>query len=236
MVLMGCWAIDVKDNYFDYTPYLGPDWKKTISYGKAGSIVANHQSWIDILVHMYRQIPSHTAKTATLYLPFIGYISECAGCLFLDRDGSKEEKKNTIKQIIERQKECEKGIYPPLIQYVEGGTTNGRELIQFKKGAFVGLHSVQPVIVQYKSALIDIDQCAIPIYSHMMLLACNPYCSIKVIELPDFFPNEYFWKHHQKEGEEQWQTYARVIREIMAKKGGYKLSDLSIEDKFEYRS
>jgi len=69
----------------------------------------------------------------------------------------------------------------------------------------------------------------------MMLMACNPYCSIKVMELPDFFPNEYFWANHSVEGEEQWQTYARVIRDIMAKKGGYKLSDLSIEDKFEYR-
>lgn len=51
---MGCWAIDVQDNYFDYTPYLGPEWKKKVTYGKAGSVVANHQSWIDIIVHMYR--------------------------------------------------------------------------------------------------------------------------------------------------------------------------------------
>ena len=86
--------------------------------------------------------------------------------------------------------------------YAEGGTTNGRELIQFKKGSFVGLNSVQPVIIQYKTACIDIEQCVMPIYSHIALLASNPYCSVKVMELPDFIPNEFFWKNHQKDGEE----------------------------------
>ena len=77
--------------------------------------------------------------------------------------------------------------------YAEGGTTNGRELIQFKKGSFVGLNSVQPVIIKYTSAFVDMEQCVMPIYSHIMLVANNPYCSIKVMELPDFVPNDYFW-------------------------------------------
>jgi len=53
--------------------------------------------------------------------------------------------------------------------------------------------------------------------------------------LPTFKPNEWFFKHHQKEGEEQWETYARVIREIMAEEGQLLLSNLQIEDKFEYK-
>ena len=85
--MMGCLSIDVSDTYVDYSKYLGPEWKKDkITYGKAGSVVANHQSWIDIMVHMYRQIPSHTAKAATLKIPFIGLLSQCSGCLFFDRD------------------------------------------------------------------------------------------------------------------------------------------------------
>lgn len=35
-----------------YEKYLGPDWKP--SYENPGSIISNHSSWVDILVHMYR--------------------------------------------------------------------------------------------------------------------------------------------------------------------------------------
>ena len=54
-------------------------------------------------------------------------------------------------------------------------------------------------------------------------------------EMPVFKPNDYFFKHHQKEGEEQWETFARVLRDIMAKTGNLKISELSIEDKFKYK-
>jgi hypothetical protein len=35
-------------------------------------------------------------------------------------------------------------------------------------------------------------------------------------ELPVFAPNEFFWKNHVQQGEERWEAYARVIREIIA--------------------
>ena len=55
------------------------------------------------------------------------------------------------------------------------------------------------------------------------------------MELPVFKPNDYFFKNHQKEGEQKWETYARVVRDIMAKAGNLKTSELSIEDKFTYK-
>ena len=37
--------------------------------------------------------------------------------------------------------------------------------------------------------------------------------SVKVDFLPVFKPNEYFWKHHWREGkEEKWEAYARAVR------------------------
>lgn len=57
-----------------------------------------------------------------------------------------------------------------------------------------------------------------------------------MLELPDFNPNEYFWKHHLREGEEKWKCYARCVKEIMAKEGGMGLSDARIEDKWMYKS
>lgn len=55
-------------------------------------------------------------------------------------------------------------------------------------------------------------------------------------ELPTFEPNDYFWKNHWNEGqEEKWQAYARAIREIMADVGGFQLHDASMEDKLKYK-
>ena len=58
--------------------------------------------------------------------------------------------------------------------------------------------------------------------------------------LPVFTPNDYFWENHwRKEGEdkeEKWEAFARVVRQIMAEHGGYKLSDLTMDDKLVYKS
>ena len=51
--------------------------------------------------------------------------------------------------------------------------------------------------------------------SHYILAAGNLYTVLEVYEMPIFRPNEYFWKHHQRKNEEKWQTYARVIRDII---------------------
>ena len=61
------------------------------------------------------------------------------------------------------------------------------------------------------------------------------FCVLKIITLPIFEPNEYFWKHHQKEGEEKWETYMRTLRQIMSDASGLPLSDNCIEDRNEYR-
>jgi len=38
-----------------------------------------------------------------------------------------------------------------------------------------------------------------------------------------------------REGEEKWQTYARVIRQLMSDVSGIPTLDVNIEDKFEYK-
>lgn len=215
-----------------YKKYLGDDWEP--SYERPGSIVSNHQCWLDIMMHMYRQPPSHVAKAAVKKIPFVGFIADSVGCLFIDR-GSKDQKKDMITQIADRQKDCEDGLYPPLILYPEGGTSNGHQLLQFKKGAFAGMRSVQPLIFRYVSSQFELECCVINFFAHSILASTIIGARVEVIELPVFQPNDYFFKHHAKEGEEKWKTYARVIRDIMAREGNLKQSDLQIEDKFEYK-
>lgn len=51
---------------------------------------------------------------------------------------------------------------------------------------------------------------------------------ITLTEMPVFAPNDYFWKHHwNKDKEEKWEAYARAVRTIIAKQGGFKELDIS---------
>lgn len=78
-----CLYIEEKRPKVCYKKYLGPDW--TADYEKCGSIVSNHSSWMDILIHMTRQPPSHVSKASVRKIPGVGKIAEAVGCLFLDR-------------------------------------------------------------------------------------------------------------------------------------------------------
>ena len=108
--------------------------------------------------------------------------------------------------------------------------------MKFKIVAFAGLNSIQPVIFKYESSDADVEGCIIPVYANMMLMGANTSLSLKIIELPIFKPNEYFFKNHQKEGEDKAETYARVIREIMSKAGDLEMTDATAEDKYVYKS
>jgi len=87
---------------------------------------------------------------------------------------------------------CEKGLYPPLIIYPEGGTSNGKQLLKFKRGAFMGLHSIQPIVIKYNSPFFDAENCILSYNVHGGLACSNIWQRINVKALPIFVPNEYF--------------------------------------------
>ena len=126
-------------------------------------------------------------------------------------------------------------IYDPLIIFPEGGTTNGKYLINFKRGAFMWLGAVFPKIHKTHSWFQQSSSGVIDGLPHYLICASTPFCYLEIMHLPIFKPNDFFFQHHQKEGEEKWQTFLRVMREIMGEVGGYELLNSNIEDKFEYK-
>ena len=51
-----------------------------------------------------------------------------------------------------RQKQSEEHeLYDPVVIHAEGGTTNGKYLINFKKGGFVSLLSIWPKVHKWES-------------------------------------------------------------------------------------
>eukprot|EP00356_Strombidium_inclinatum_P008205 CAMPEP_0170491306 /NCGR_PEP_ID=MMETSP0208-20121228/10760_1 /TAXON_ID=197538 /ORGANISM="Strombidium inclinatum, Strain S3" /LENGTH=326 /DNA_ID=CAMNT_0010766859 /DNA_START=84 /DNA_END=1064 /DNA_ORIENTATION=+ len=225
--MKGPGSVNVKTMKVDYSKYLGPDWE--MDFDSPGTVVSNHVSWGDIIFHMIRQPPAFIGKASIKDIPFAGSIFKKCGCMFFDRSSSKQ-KKGVLEQIEDRQKLSEEGVLPPLVIYAEGGTSNGDYILKFKKGAFFSLRSVQPVVLKYKDFYpVNVENCAMPIYFHIILLSTILTGSAELLEYPVFRPNEYFFKHHQREGEQKWESFARVVREIMAEGSGLKLSDSTIE-------
>lgn len=134
------WISQEKVKY-DYSKYLGPDWK--LSFDNPSTIVENHSCWLDILTSIYLKFPGFAAKEGIRNWPFCAAIAHGNSTFYLNRaTTTKEDREFQLQEINRRQEEVKKGLYPPIILYPEGGTTNNTELLQFKGGAFRGLHSI----------------------------------------------------------------------------------------------
>jgi hypothetical protein len=156
--------------------------------------------------------------------------------LFVDRSGSKDDKRDILSQISERQLLSEQGLLPPIVIEPEGGTNNGKYVTKFMKGAFHGLNSVQPYSFKSHSVWINSSHCMLNILDNVFLLASDPFTWIHVKIYPVFKPNDFFFEHHwnPSSGEEKWEAYANVVRKIIADAHDLKLSDMSFEDKKQY--
>lgn len=126
-------------------------------------------------------------------------------------------------------------IFDPLVIYPEGGTTNGKSIIQFKKGAFVSCRSIWPKIHKWHSHFQSPCTGVVDGVAHYLIGAAMPWCTVTKLEMPVFRPNDFFWANHQQPGEERWETYARVLRKLMSEVGDLPLSEEKIEQKFEYK-
>jgi 1-acyl-sn-glycerol-3-phosphate acyltransferase len=113
--------------------------------------VANHVCWMDILISIAFFFPSFVSKKSIKNFPGVGPIAQAIDCVFLDRAGTKEEKIAAGLAIEKRQKENEDGSRAPILIFPEGATTNNKSVIQFKRGPFSGLNSVQPMGLKYWS-------------------------------------------------------------------------------------
>ena len=85
--MLGCFWIDYRTHYVDYSKYLGPDWKKEkVTYGKAGIICSNHFNWIDTVFLAWHSMPAAIAKASIEKIPIIGKMGRQIGCIYVDRE------------------------------------------------------------------------------------------------------------------------------------------------------
>lgn len=181
----------------DFKKYLGPDWKIDPKQ-TAGIQVANHTCFLDVCTMGYLQFPiSMVSGEAVRGLPGIYGIGEAAQNIWMERGGSSEARAKTLREITERQALIEKGVCPTLNIFPEGATTNAKSIIKFKKGAFVGLNAVRPVVYRYSPLTgLEVEQAIVGIPFATFISVCTVMTTLQVDYLPIFKPNEYFWKNH----------------------------------------
>ena len=90
-------------------------------------------------------------------------------------------------------------------------------MLSFKKGAFVGLHTVQPVVMKYTWKTLSPTWEGMPFMAHSIFMLCwGPY-QVEVNILPPFKPNEHLFEVHKDKGQEHWEIFAWAVRDLMAK-------------------
>lgn len=228
--------VDYKYIKYDYSKYLGSDYLKKQKFPKhISTYVSNHVSWTDIIVFISVNQPAFASKVELQKIPVFGLLCEALGCIFISRGAGQDEKNAVIDQIKDRQKIIEEeGIYPPIIVFPEGGTSNGSSVLSFKKGAFAALKPVRPVFLKYESPTLSIAYDVIPFLALYVLQCCSYNFKVTFHELPPFIPNEYLFENHKDKGADKWEIYAETIREIMTDVGKVPMCNMPYREKTRY--
>jgi hypothetical protein len=97
IILMFGLRMSRENKDYDYTPFLGPNYKETTIYPKYFSTyVSNHTSWLDILLQIAYNRPAFTPKKELRKIPLFGLLVEALGCIFIARGGTEEERNQIV--------------------------------------------------------------------------------------------------------------------------------------------
>ncbi|WOL11806.1 lysophospholipid acyltransferase LPEAT1 isoform X1 [Canna indica] len=196
---------------------------------RPGVIVSNHISYLDILYHMSSFFPSFVAKRSVAKLPLVGLISKCLGCVYVQRESKSTDFKGVSGVVTERIHEAHKNkLFPMMLLFPEGTTTNGDYLLPFKSGAFLAKVPVLPVILRYPYNRLSPAWDSISGVRHVFFLLCQFVNHIEVIHLPIYYPSE--------QEKEDPKLYATNVRKLMATEGNLTLSDIGLAEKRIYHA
>lgn len=88
---------------FDYSAYLGPNYKEATTAPKyLSTYVSNHTSWMDVPVLIANLKCAFASKKTFKKTPIFGIIVKSLGCLFISRGASPDKREKIVQQIGER--------------------------------------------------------------------------------------------------------------------------------------
>jgi len=126
-----------------------------LSNQKQYLMVANHISWIDIIVIQSVKPSIFVAKSDVASWPLFGWVAQMTGTIFIKREKVSDIKK-ALKKMKRRLMKRSVCIFP------EGTSTNGRYLLPFKSNLFQASidtnKSILPLCLRYKQKSVYSDK------------------------------------------------------------------------------
>lgn len=217
-----------------YKKYLGEDVK--ISYeGNYGCHIANHVCFIDTLLAMKYFACGFISKDKIKKVPVFSGIAECTQTIFVERDNPNSRQK-VLTDIEARMNDFYQGKnVMPLMIFPEGTTSSNRHILPFKKGAFVSLLPVKPSIIKANEySNFHVSCGATGVGWHYFRGLCELFTPISYIELPIITPTEYMFETYKDLGEEKWEIFANVARNIFIELGEFQRGDAGLRESFRY--
>jgi 1-acyl-sn-glycerol-3-phosphate acyltransferase len=99
------------------------------------AVVSNHMTYLDVLVYSAIRPFLMVSKTEVRGWPLIGWITAQAGTIYVERADVKGGQRQTRAEVNAKMAEAFRSGLPVLF-YPEGTTTDGREILPFRRGLF----------------------------------------------------------------------------------------------------
>ena len=209
-----------------YKKYLGDDYDfKQESKEEPSFYISNHLGYLEIAVYIKEYGLSVLITYETYKIPGLGGFLKEIGCHFVNR-ADKQSREDSMKFILERQNQ---NVIKTIV-FPEGTTTNGKYIVKFKKGVFVNLHPVKPLIVlPYEGLICSTDR----ILFFLRLLATFQ-TRLDYSELPIIKPTNFMLKNFKSLGNEDWEIYMNVVNKIYSEIGGFIQNNMGHRDRTLY--
>lgn len=225
-----CWVVGFFNiNWVEVRPNGAQDHLFTGVHSKdhpnVGAVISNHCSYFDILILMSRYFPSFVARSNTQDMPLIGVCSKHLQCIFVDREFKKGagEIKGAGAQVKDRMERVASGEgLRPVLLFPEGTTTNGKQLLPFKTGAFLAGAPVQPCMIKYTTNKVSPSWDSIDAIWHVFLMLAEPTHKVTVYLLPVYKPSP--------DERKDPHLYASNVRQMLMNAGGFGSSAANLMD------
>ena len=223
-----------------YDKYLGIDYlDSTVQSKRFAGIVANHISFIDVFLYASKYTCSFIGKKTIEKIPIVNTIAKYTNTIFFDRI-KESERFTTAEEILKRQQMVMNGdVRTPILVFPEGTVSMGRNILQFKRGAFMSCLPLKPFVElaeQNDDNTFALANGVLPLGFHLIHALSQLRINVTILDLPVVQPTKYMLEHFAHFGKEKWMVYREVTRRIMAEVAGLELSDKGFQEKLEYIS
>ena len=185
-------------------------------------MVAPHSTYLDGFVVFWCDLPYIVSRHENRKIPLLGKCIEFAQSLFVCRE-EPSSRQTTVKKIVERAQDG--SLWPQLMIFPEGSTSNRKALMTFKPGGFVPGKPVQPILVRYPNQVDTVTWTWNQQHgakSILWLTLAQPFSRATIEFLPVYHPSPEEIKDPK--------LYASNVRDVMAQALHVPTCDLTFEE------